>query len=250
MLAATASIHRKVLADDHEPCPWKTHVAARVLVVEDDRDVVQVVRAYLEREGFAVEVATDGLRGLDQVFAAPPDLIVLDWMLPGIDGLEFLKRLRREHRTPVILLTARGAEADRVLGLEFGADDYVPKPFSPRELIARVRAVLRRVQPDEQRPEAVVTHRGLAVDPGQRRVTSEGRTVDVTTLEFDLLYAMVRAPGRVFTRQELLDRVWGEDFVGVDRVVDVHISNLRQKLAELGASDFIGTVRGVGYRVA
>jgi len=225
-------------------------VAARVLVVEDDRDVVQVVRAYLDREGFVVEVATDGLRGLDQAFAAPPDLIVLDWMLPGIDGLEFLKRLRREHRTPVILLTARGEEADRVLGLEFGADDYVPKPFSPRELIARVRAVLRRVEPDQQRPEAVVTHRGLVVDPGQRRVTSGARTADVTTLEFDLLYAMVRAPGRVFTRQELLDRVWGEDFIGVDRVVDVHISNLRQKLAELGAGDFIGTVRGVGYRVA
>lgn len=245
-----ASILRKDAGDDLEPYPWTIHVAARILVVEDDRDVVQVVRAYLDREGFVVEVATDGLRGLGQAFASPPDLIVLDWMLPGIDGLELLKRLRREHRTPVIMLTARGEEADRVLALELGADDYVPKPFSPRELIARVRAVLRRVEPDLQRPEAVVTHRGLVVDPGQRRVTGGGRTVDVTTLEFDLLYAMVRAPGRVFTRQELLDRVWGEDFIGIDRVVDVHISNLRQKLAELGASDFIGTVRGVGYRVA
>lgn len=223
-------------------------MSGRVLIVEDDRDVAKVVRAYLEREGFLVESATDGLRGLDRALEAPPDLIVLDWMLPGIDGLEFLKRLRREHRTPVIILTARGEETDRILGLEVGADDYVAKPFSPRELIARVRAVLRRIDPDRVRQESVLVHEGITVDPTQRRVIRGARTLELTTLEFDLLYAMARAPGRVFSRQDLLDRVWGEDFIGVDRVVDVHISNLRQKLEAIGANDRITTIRGVGYR--
>ncbi len=224
-------------------------MAIRVLIVEDDLDVVKVVSAYLEREGFDVDFAHDGLTGLDQALRAPPDLIVLDWMLPGIDGLEVLRRLRREHRTPVIMLTARGEETDRILGLEFGADDYVAKPFSPRELVARVRAVLRRATTPDDTLEAVLTHRGMSVDPAQRRVRHNDRVIDLTTLEFDLLYALVRAPGRVFSRQDLLDRVWGEDFVGIDRVVDVHISNLRQKLEALGARDFISTIRGVGYRL-
>lgn len=224
-------------------------MATRVLIIEDDEDVTKVVGAYLEREGFDVEVARDGLTGLDLALRSPPDLIVLDWMLPGIDGLEVLQRLRREHRTPVIMLTARGEEPDRILGLEFGADDYVAKPFSPRELVARARAVLRRATTPDETAEAVVMHRGLSVDPAQRRVRHEDHVIDLTTLEFDLLYTMVRAPGRVFSRQDLLDRVWDEDFVGIDRVVDVHISNLRQKLEALGARDFIVTVRGVGYRL-
>lgn len=224
-------------------------MASRVLVVEDDLDVGKVVSAYLERDGFELEVVHDGLTGLQRALEAPPDLIVLDWLLPGLDGLEVLQRLRRERRTPVIMLTARGEEADRILGLEFGADDYLPKPFSPRELTARVRAVLRRANPEDPAPQALLTHRGLTIDPSQRRARRDSHAIDLTTLEFDLLYTLARAPGRVFSRQELLDRVWGEDFIGIDRVVDVHVSNLRQKLAELDAGTYITTIRGVGYRL-
>lgn len=221
----------------------------RILIVEDDPDVVRVASAYLTREGFDVEIARDGETGLARALEAPPALVVLDRMLPGMDGLEVLRRLRAEARTPVILLTARTEEGDRIAGLEAGADDYVPKPYSPRELVARVRAVLRRVgAPSEERPVVLVGP--LRVDPNRRSVTAHGRQVALTTLEFDLLYTLAAAPGRVFTRGELLDRVWGEDFVGVDRVVDVHLSNLRQKLHEVHGDALLETVRGVGYRVA
>ena len=224
-------------------------MAHRVLLVEDDLDVSNVVGAYLRREGYDVETVHDGVTGLERALEAPPDLIVLDWLLPGLDGLGVLQRLRREARTPVIMLTARGEEADRILGLEHGADDYVPKPFSPRELVARVRAVLRRAYSEDPAPQPLIEHRGLIIDPSQRRVRRGDRSIDVTTLEFDLLYALARAPGRVFSRQDLLDRVWGDDFIAIDRVVDVHISNLRQKLAELAADTYITTIRGIGYRL-
>lgn len=228
-----------------------TPPAPRVLIVEDDPDIVQVVRTYLERSGFAAEAASDGLSGLTRALERPPALIVLDWMLPGLDGLEFMKQLRREHTTPVIMLTARSEEADRVLGLEFGADDYVIKPFSPRELVARVNAVLRRSDGRETPLKEVLSGGPLVIDPERRVAWVANRRVDLTALEFDLLYTLARYPGRVFKRDELLDRVWGRDFVGVDRVVDVHISNLRQKLgAEAGGEDLIQTVRGVGYRLA
>lgn len=226
-----------------------TDMAQRILIVEDDPGTIQVARAYLEREGFAVESASDGATGLAHALGTPPALIVLDWMLPGMDGPEFVRRLRRDRDTPVIMLTARSEEIDRIVGLELGADDYVTKPFSPRELVARVNAVLRRFH-SEAPANDVTEHGALVVDPSQRRAEYAGCLVCLTTLEFDLLHAFVRAPGRVFTRDDLIDRVWGLDFEGVDRVVDVQVSNLRHKLSDAGGEALLETVRGVGYRLA
>lgn len=224
--------------------------AGRILVVEDDPDIVTVVKAYLERESYQVEVAKDGPSGLQCSLAAPPDLIVLDWMLPGLSGLELLKRLRRERETPIIMLTARGEQADRILGLEFGADDYVNKPFDPLELVARVRAVLRRARRQEATDEPLVVG-PLRIDPVRRQVEKLGVPVELTTLEFDLLYTLAANPGRVWRRDELLDRVWGQAFIRVDRVVDVHVSNLRQKLeTDPENPHYLLTVRGVGYKFA
>jgi len=225
-------------------------VTSRVLVVEDDLDAAEVVRAYLAREGFEVSVARDGVSGLERALTERPALIVLDWMLPGLSGSEFLRRLRRERSTPVIMLTARTEESDRIVGLELGADDYVPKPFSPRELVARVKAVLRRTGPPVTGGRREVEHRGLLLDPERREASLVGLDLELTTLEFDLLFVLMEAPGRVFSRNELIDRVWGGDFSGVDRVVDVHVSNLRQKLARLQGEDLLVTVRGVGYKLA
>jgi two-component system, OmpR family, alkaline phosphatase synthesis response regulator PhoP len=221
----------------------------RILIVEDDPDIVRVVQTYLERAGYQVEVALDGLTGLTIALETPPELIVLDWMLPGLDGLEFIERLRREQRTPIIMLTARTEEHDRILGLDFGADDYVSKPFSPRELVARVKVVLRRSETlDSQEPLRLGP---LTIDPARRSVTRDGTSIELTALEFDLLYTLASQPGRVFRRGELLDRVWGTDFEGVDRVVDVHISNLRQRLeTDPSQPKLILTVRGVGYKFA
>lgn len=217
----------------------------RVLIVEDDPDIVHVVQTYLGRAGYQTEAALDGLTGLALALETPPELIVLDWMLPGLDGLEFMKRLRREQRTPVIMLTARTEEHDRILGLDFGADDYVGKPFSPRELVSRVKAVLRRTEASQE----PLRFGSLVIDPARRSVTRNGAAIELTALEFDLLYTLASHPGRVFRRDELLDRVWGADFGGIDRVVDVHISNLRQRL-EIDPSRprLILTVRGVGYK--
>jgi two-component system alkaline phosphatase synthesis response regulator PhoP len=223
--------------------------AQRILIVEDDPDIVRVVRTYLEGAGYRVDTALDGITGLTLALDSCPNLIVLDWMLPGLDGLEFMKRLRREQRTPVIMLTARSEESDRIAGLDIGADDYVSKPFSPRELVARVKAVLRRDEMLTGRPQDPIKRASLVIDPSSRSVTVSGRELELTTLEFDLLYTLASQAGRVFRRDELLERVWGGDFGGVDRVVDVHISNLRQKLE--GASPgmpALMTVRGVGYK--
>jgi two-component system, OmpR family, alkaline phosphatase synthesis response regulator PhoP len=221
----------------------------RVLVVEDDTDTAHVVRAYLERDGFEVEVARDGVSGLERALTDRPDLVVLDWMLPGLDGLSFLRTLRRDGALPVIMLTARTEEGDRIAGLEAGADDYVAKPFSPRELSARVRAVLRRAPAGEEDPRTAIEVAGLRIDGARRSVDVHGRALELSVLEFDLLATLAGAPGRVFTRDELIERVWGPDFTGVDRVVDVHVSNLRQKLEGAGARGLVGTVRGVGYRL-
>jgi DNA-binding response OmpR family regulator len=222
-------------------------VTQRVLVIEDDVDVVRVVRAYLERDGFEVRTESDGESGLRSATVDPPDLVVLDWMLPRLDGRTVLERLRRTSRVPVILLTARTEESDRVLGLEIGADDYVTKPFSPRELVARVRAVLRRNVREVDEADTAVVLGDLTVDPSSRRVSVRDEIVPLTTLEFDLLFTLARAPQRVFTRDELVDRVWGAEAAGVGRVVDVHVSNLRQKLVAAGADGLVRTVRGVGY---
>lgn len=218
-----------------------------VLVVDDEPSVRKVAAAYLEREGFQVQTAADGLEGLRQAEAGSLALIVLDVMLPGMNGLEVCKRLRASSDVPIILLTARGEEFDRVLGLELGADDYVVKPFSPRELVARVKAILRRTS-GEVAPAAVV-YDGMRIDPVTRTVSLAGQTLDLSALEFDLLHELAKSPGRVFTRNELIARVWGADFPGVDRVVDVHMVSLRKHLGESGHSPrFLHAVRGVGYR--
>ena len=218
---------------------------ARILVIEDDPDTARVLRAYLEHGGFQVDIAADGLGGLDLALAEQADLIVLDWMLPGLDGLEVLLRLRPEVQTPVILLTARREAEDRLRGFERGADDYVPKPFHPPELVARVHAVLRRSSPANAEEPLKVGD--LTIDLQRRQVLLAGEEVNLTSLEFDLLHLLAAHPGRVFRRNELLDRVWGRDFTGVDRVVDVHVSNLRQKLEKTTGTSFLQTVRGVGY---
>ncbi len=221
-------------------------MARTVLIVEDDPDVVRVARAYLEREGYAVSVERDGEAGLLRARADRPDLVVLDWMLPHASGIDVLRRLRQESEVPVLFLTARTDEADRVLGLELGADDYLVKPFSPRELVARVGAILRRGASRSDAAEPV-RHGPLEVDPGTRVARVDGRVADLTRIEFDLLATLIAAPGRVFRREELIERVWGVEHDGGDRVVDVHVSNLRQKLAAAGAGESIRTVRGVGY---
>ena len=219
----------------------------QVLVVEDDLDIVKVVKAYLERADYAVEAVTSGRAGLERALEASFDVIVLDWNLPGLSGLEFMEQLRTERATPIIMLTARTEEGDRVLGLERGADDYMTKPFSPRELVARVQAMLRRAALNVDNPE-MLRRGSLVIEPLARRVTVSGRTLEMTVLEFDLLYTLAREPGRVYHRDELLERVWGLDYLGVDRVVDVHISNLRQKLEVASLRSLIVTLRGVGYK--
>ncbi len=219
----------------------------RILLIEDDPDIARVVETYLRRGGFDVEVVYDGPSGLECALAAPPSLIVLDLMLPGLDGFELLKRLRPTLATPVIMLTARGEAEDRLKGFEHGADDYVPKPFHPPELVARVQAVLRRTQP--ARTTEVIEVGDLSIDPDKRTVTRAGATLDLTAVEFDLLLVFAANPGRVFRRDDLLNRVWGRDFVGVDRVVDVHVSNLRQKLElDPGNPRYLLTLRRVGYK--
>ncbi|MDQ7841071.1 MAG: response regulator transcription factor [bacterium] len=219
-----------------------------ILVVDDEASVRDVVSRYLAREGFAVEVAEDGVAALALARRVHPDLIVLDIMLPGMDGLEVLRRLREWSDAYVLLLTARSDETDKVVGLGVGGDDYLTKPFSPRELVARVKALLRRSRGGEKQP-VPLTFRRLRIDPGQRGVWKDGNPVALTTLEFDLLQAMAGAPRLVFTRPQIIERVWGSDFFGDERVVDVHIKELRKKLEDdPGRPVFITTVRGVGYR--
>ncbi len=221
--------------------------ARRILIADDEPDLRQMLTAYLQAEGFETSVAADGLQAVERVRAEGPDLIVLDVGMPGIDGFEVLRRVRADSDVPVIMLTARSEEVDRVVGLTVGADDYVTKPFSPRELSARIKAVLRR----GRRPgdEEVLRFAGLSIDLGRREVLRDGQPVTLSTLEFDLLAALASAPRRVFTRDQLLQRVWGFDYFGVDRVVDVHVANIRRALGDDAADPaIIGTVRGVGYR--
>jgi two-component system alkaline phosphatase synthesis response regulator PhoP len=221
-------------------------VPNKILIVDDEPAIVDLVVAYLRREGYEVLSAADGPSGLQAARAFRPDLIVLDVMLPGIDGLEVLSRLRRESDVYVILLTARSDEADKVIGLSVGADDYLTKPFSPRELVARVKAALRRLQPGglPGTASALVFHR-VRIDPGRRQAWVDGRPVELTAVEFDLLAALAEHHGLVLSREQLLERVWGYDFYGDERVVDVHIGKIRHKL---GDARLIATVRGVGYR--
>lgn len=207
-----------------------------------------LVTRYLTREGFVVHTADDGPAALEMARQVRPDLVVLDVMLPGMDGFEVLRRLREWSQVYVLLLTARTEETDKVVGLSVGADDYLTKPFSPRELVARVKAILRRGRGAADTRAPLVFTR-LRIDPGERRAWKDGEPVALTSLEFDLLVAMASQPRLVFTRPQLIERVWGADFYGDERVVDVHIKELRRKLEDdPGRPSFITTVRGVGYR--
>jgi DNA-binding response OmpR family regulator len=228
----------------------------RILVVDDEEAIRELVGSYLRTEGFDVVEAVDGEDALAQVAQGAADLIVLDLRLPGISGLDVLREIRRTSAVYVIVLTARADETDKLIGLELGADDYITKPFSPRELVARVRAVLRRGRQDapvsdssDRSDDEVTRLDGLTIDVGRHEVSVDDAPVELTSLEFQLLAALAEAPGRVFTRRQLIERVWGWDFYGDERLVDVHIGNLRRALGD-AADDprFIGTVRGVGYK--
>ena len=217
----------------------------KILVVDDEQSILDLVTAYLSPEGYEFQTATDGNAALDLARSFKPDVIVLDVMLPGIDGLEVLARLRRESDAYVILLTAKSEETDKVIGLSVGADDYVTKPFSPRELVARIKAALRRLRsPASADVEESLVFAHIRVDLAARRVWVNQKEIDLTPIEFELVRVLAENAGRVLTREQLLEKVWGYDYYGDDRVVDVHIGHVRQKLGEA----FITTLRGVGYR--
>lgn len=217
----------------------------KILVIDDEPSIVKLVSAYLKPEGYEVLTAVDGPSGLKTALAFKPDLIILDLMLPGMDGIELLSRLRRESDVYVILLTAKTEETDKIVGLSVGADDYVTKPFSPRELTARVKAALRRMQTGARSDTSLYTFRHLHMDAGARTVNVDEAPVELTAIEFDLLKALVENRGRVLSREQLLEKVWGGDYFGEIRVVDVHLGHVRHKLVR---EDLIATVRGVGYR--
>jgi DNA-binding response OmpR family regulator len=220
----------------------------RVLVVDDEVPLTGVVGSYLVREGFEVSVAHTGPDAVDMARTERPDLIVLDLMLPGFDGIEVCRQVRTFSDTYIIMLTARDSEVDKVLGLSMGADDYLVKPFSPRELIARVHAMLRRPRVADLGPQDAIAVGGLVIDPESRDVRVDGVVVDLTRTEFDLLAAMASRPKAALTRRQLIDTVWGPDWFGDEHVVDVHVGHLRTKLGDdANEPRFVRTVRGVGY---
>ncbi len=233
----------------------------KILVIEDEANIIQVIRLYLEQAGFTVLSASDGIAGLELHAREHPDLVILDLMLPALDGMEVCRRIRDWANTPILMLTARQGEEDRIAGLEIGADDYLVKPFSPRELVSRVRAILRRsatTQNDTKEHELASTEKksgeelrfeSLVITIPARRVTLGGQQISLTVKEFDLLVTLASAPDRVFTREALLNQVWGYTYLGDGRTVDVHIGTLRKKLeAVKNVPHFIQTVWGVGYK--
>ncbi len=223
-----------------------------ILVVDDEPPIVELLSGYLQREGWQVESAGDGIAALDTIRRIDPDVVVLDVMLPGLDGVEVCRRLRLFSDAYVLMLTARGEEIDRIVGLTVGADDYLVKPFSPREVVARIRALLRRPRrgPATTAAPAGAAPHGLEVDEARRAVRVDGSAVELTALEFNLLATLARDPGIVVARQALLDALWGPGYDGDDHLVDVHVANLRRKLGEdPSAPRFVETVRGVGYRL-
>ena len=230
--------------------------SATILVVDDEPPILDLIASYLRADGFSVHTAQDGPTALSQARAVRPDLIVLDVMLPGMDGLEVCRRIQQEFDVYVLMLTARAEEIDKIVGLSVGADDYLTKPFSPRELVVRVKAILRRSRTLGPRLATQLTHErpalrfdDLVIDPDTREVWHDSTQIELTPREFDLLYALAEQPGRVFNRDQLLERVWGHDFAGIDRVVDVHIGLLRRKLEDDPANPaLIQTVRGIGYK--
>ncbi|RLC74045.1 MAG: DNA-binding response regulator [Chloroflexi bacterium] len=220
-----------------------------ILVVDDEPQIVRLVRSYLEADGFRVVTASDGQEALYVARHEKPDLVVLDVLMPRMDGLEFTRRIRSEQDAPIIMLTARAEETDRIVGLELGADDYVTKPFSPREVVARVRAVLRRAQPQPDL-SPILRAGPITLDRDTHVVTISGQMADLTPTEFSILETLMTTPGRVFSRAELLEAAQGIAFEAYERTVDVHIKNLRQKLAPHHAQPrYILTVRGIGYRL-
>ena len=212
--------------------------------MDDDEELAGLLSELLTREGFRVDMQHDGIKGLATALGGGFDLMILDVMLPGMDGFEILRRVRRESRLPVLMLTARGEDEDRIIGLELGADDYLPKPFNTRELVARVRAIMRRLE--ERRPGVKFEVNGISIDPGTRDVMRNGVPVEVTTFEFDILETLMRAAGRVVSRDDLMEELYGRKATPFDRSVDMHISHLRKKLE--GDKPLIKTVRGVGYQ--
>jgi len=218
----------------------------RILVVDDEPPIVELVRGYLERDGYEVLVAADGPSAIQSARAVGPDVIVLDLMLPGLDGIEVCRQVRTFSDAYILMLTARAEEVDRIVGLSIGADDYLVKPFSPRELVARVKALLRRPRTSV----AATLPAGLEIDEARHQVRVDGTLVELTATEFGILAALARDPGVVVSRSALLDRVWGPEFVGDDHLVDVHVANLRRKLVDDPAAPrFVETVRAVGYRL-
>jgi two-component system response regulator CpxR len=223
----------------------------RILVIDDDVELCSLVGEYLEPEGFQIESVYDGDRGLERALSGDHLLAVLDVMLPGMNGFDVLRRIRNTSKLPVLLLTARGEDVDRIVGLEIGADDYLPKPFNPRELVARIRAILRRTQsknkPDQGMPE-IVRVGEVELDPATRIVRNAGQSVDLTSVEFNLLHVLLREAGHVVTRERLVDEVLNRKFSPFDRSIDMHVSKVRRKLGDSdNGSEHIKTVRGVGY---
>jgi two-component system alkaline phosphatase synthesis response regulator PhoP len=219
----------------------------KILVIDDEPSIINLVSAYLKPEGYEVYTAADGNAGLKAAQAFKPDLIILDLMLPGMDGIELLSRLRRESDVYVIMLTARTDETDKIVGLSVGADDYVTKPFSPRELVARIKAALRRLKAGKSAgvENVVLSFKHIHIDVGARTVSLDDTPIELTAIEFDLLHALAENRGRVLTREQLLEKIWGGEYFGEMRVVDVHLGHVRQKI---GNDAMITTVRGVGYR--
>jgi DNA-binding response OmpR family regulator len=233
--------------------PFMTHHSSQALItallVEDDLRLAELTAEYLQNHGVVVTHAADGEKGLREATAARFDVVLLDLMLPGMDGMEVCRRIREHADVPIIMLTARGEEADRVMGLELGADDYLPKPFSPRELLARIRAQVRRARGQAGPSRNPLKSEGLDLDPGSRRATLDGALLDLTSYEFDLLYTLVDRAGRVLSREHLMEHARGNSEEAFDRSIDVHVSRLRQKLGDDPKKPrFIKTVRGVGYQ--
>ena len=218
----------------------------RILLIDDDVELCSLLEELLKRESFEIRMEHDGAQGLDRALSGQFDLIVLDVMLPGLDGFEVLRQLRRSSMVPVLLLTARGEDVDRIVGLELGADDYLPKPFNPRELTARIRAILRRLEARPAGDARRIEVNGVTLDPGSREVFKDGKKVEMTTLEFDILEMLMRAAGRVLSRDALMEHLYNRKATAFDRSIDMHISHLRKKL-ETDRTIF-KTVRGVGYQ--
>ena len=228
----------------------ESSVTGSILICEDDRNIAALVETYLAREGFRTVVAYDGQKGLEYARTVEPTLIILDWMLPGIDGAEICRQVRKTSDVPILMLTAREEETDRIVGFSLGVDDYVVKPFSPRELVERVKAILRRAGrgPTEH---TVLRHGALALDPDKRKVMVDGESVALTPSEYTILITLMRHPGRVFSRDELLSKLYTRGESVVDRVIDVHVGKLRQKIEpDSSKPAIILTVHGVGYRFA